>query len=87
VIDATCPLVTKVHHEANRFARRNYDILLVGHNGHEEVEGTSGEAPNQVQVIDGTDSVDDIVVRDEGIVKLFGNGCGAVDVSGLGGER
>src|SRR5262245_45052752 len=65
VIDATCPLVTKVHNEVNRFARRNYEILLVGHDGHEEVEGTCGEAPTQVQVIDGTDSVDDVVVRDE----------------------
>ena len=65
VIDATCPLVTKVHNEVNRFARRNYEILLVGHEGHEEVEGTWGEAPNHVQVVDGTDSVDDVVVRDE----------------------
>ena len=65
VIDATCPLVTKVHNEVNRFARRDYEILLVGHDGHEEVEGTCGEAPNHVQVIDGTDSVDDVVVRDE----------------------
>ena len=44
-IDATCPLVTKVHQEAKRFAREDYDILLVGHHGHEEVEGTAGEAP------------------------------------------
>ena len=65
VIDATCPLVTKVHNEVNRFARRNYEILLVGHDGHEEVEGTCGEAPNHVQVVGGTDSVDDVVVRDE----------------------
>ena len=65
VIDATCPLVTKVHNEVNRFARRNYEILLVGHDGHEEVEGTCGEAPNHVQVVGGTDSVDDVMVRDE----------------------
>src|SRR6476660_5209186 len=44
-IDATCPLVTKVHMEAKRFARDDYDILLIGHEGHEEVEGTAGEAP------------------------------------------
>ena len=44
-IDATCPLVSKVHQEANRFAKDDYDILLIGHRGHEEVEGTSGEAP------------------------------------------
>jgi 4-hydroxy-3-methylbut-2-en-1-yl diphosphate reductase len=65
VIDATCPLVTKVHNEVSRFARRNYDILLVGHDGHEEVEGTCGEAPNHVQVVGGTDAVDDVGVRDE----------------------
>src|SRR3981081_3910884 len=47
-IDATCPLVTKVHQEAKRFARDGYDILLIGHDGHEEVEGTAGEAPLQV---------------------------------------
>ena len=45
-IDATCPLVTKVHHEARRFAGDDYDILLIGHAGHEEVEGTAGEAPD-----------------------------------------
>ncbi|MCC5698338.1 4-hydroxy-3-methylbut-2-enyl diphosphate reductase, partial [Klebsiella pneumoniae] len=49
-IDATCPLVTKVHKEVNRFAREDYDILLIGHHGHEEVEGTSGEAPEKVQL-------------------------------------
>jgi 4-hydroxy-3-methylbut-2-en-1-yl diphosphate reductase len=65
VIDATCPLVTKVHNEVNRFARRDYEILLVGHDGHEEVEGTCGEAPNHVQVVGGIDSVDDVVVRDD----------------------
>ena len=47
-IDATCPLVTKVHHEAKRFAATDYDILLIGHEGHEEVIGTSGEAPDHV---------------------------------------
>ena len=65
VIDATCPLVTKVHNEVNRFARRNYEILLVGHDEHEEVEGTCGEAPNHVQVVGGIDAVDEVVVRDE----------------------
>src|ERR1700750_2801646 len=48
-IDATCPLVTKVHHEAKRFATEDYDILLIGHAGHEEVEGTSGEGPEHIQ--------------------------------------
>lgn len=64
VIDATCPLVTKVHNEAKRFARDDYDILLIGHEGHEEVVGTAGEAPDHVQLVDGPDAVDDVVVRD-----------------------
>ena len=50
-IDATCPLVTKVHHEAKRFAGDDYDILLIGHEGHEEVEGTAGEAPDHIQLV------------------------------------
>ncbi|MGW0037099.1 4-hydroxy-3-methylbut-2-enyl diphosphate reductase [Gordonia sp. NPDC003376] len=64
-IDATCPLVTKVHQEAKRFARDDYDILLIGHEGHEEVEGTAGEAPEHIQLVDGPDSVDNVTVRDE----------------------
>jgi 4-hydroxy-3-methylbut-2-enyl diphosphate reductase len=63
-IDATCPLVTKVHHEAKRFASDDYDILLIGHAGHEEVEGTSGEAPEHIQLVQGPGDVADIVVRD-----------------------
>ena len=63
-IDATCPLVTKVHHEAKRFASDDYDILLIGHEGHEEVEGTSGEAPGHIQLVQGPDDVDAIEVRD-----------------------
>ncbi|KSZ59030.1 4-hydroxy-3-methylbut-2-enyl diphosphate reductase [Rhodococcus pyridinivorans KG-16] len=63
-IDATCPLVTKVHHEAKRFARDDFDILLIGHEGHEEVEGTAGEAPDHVQLVDGPDAVDSVTVRD-----------------------
>jgi len=63
-IDATCPLVTKVHQEAKRFARDDYDILLIGHEGHEEVEGTAGEAPDHVQLVDGPDAVDNVEVRD-----------------------
>src|SRR3954466_2122643 len=63
-IDATCPLVTKVHHEARRFASDDYDILLIGHEGHEEVVGTSGEAPDSIQLVDGPDAVDAIEVRD-----------------------
>lgn len=63
-IDATCPLVTKVHKEAVRFAREDYDILLVGHEGHEEVEGTAGEAPEHVQIVNGPHDVDSVQVRD-----------------------
>jgi 4-hydroxy-3-methylbut-2-enyl diphosphate reductase len=63
-IDATCPLVTKVHHEAKRFAGEDYDILLIGHAGHEEVEGTAGEAPGHIQLVQGPDDVADIEVRD-----------------------
>jgi len=64
-IDATCPLVTKVHHEARRFAAADYDILLIGHEGHEEVIGTSGEAPDHVHLVDGPDDVANVTVRDE----------------------
>jgi 4-hydroxy-3-methylbut-2-enyl diphosphate reductase len=64
VIDATCPLVTKVHNEAKRFAREDYDILLIGHEGHEEVIGTAGEAPDHVQLVDGPDGVNNVTVRD-----------------------
>lgn len=63
-IDATCPLVTKVHQEAKRFAREDYDILLVGHAGHEEVEGTSGEAPEHIQLVESAADVDSVTVRD-----------------------
>jgi 4-hydroxy-3-methylbut-2-en-1-yl diphosphate reductase len=63
-IDATCPLVTKVHNEARRFAAQDYDILLIGHEGHEEVIGTAGEAPAHIQLVDGPDAVDQVTVRD-----------------------
>jgi 4-hydroxy-3-methylbut-2-enyl diphosphate reductase len=63
-IDATCPLVTKVHHEAKRFASEDYDILLIGHAGHEEVEGTAGEAPANIQLVESPEDVAGIVVRD-----------------------
>jgi 4-hydroxy-3-methylbut-2-en-1-yl diphosphate reductase len=63
-IDATCPLVTKVHSEARRFAAKDYDILLVGHAGHEEVVGTSGEAPDRVRLVDGAEGVANVQVRD-----------------------
>jgi 4-hydroxy-3-methylbut-2-enyl diphosphate reductase len=63
-IDATCPLVTKVHQEARRFAAEGYDILLIGHEGHEEVVGTAGEAPDHVQLVDGPEGVDKVTIRD-----------------------
>jgi 4-hydroxy-3-methylbut-2-en-1-yl diphosphate reductase len=63
-IDATCPLVTKVHNEARRFAARDYDILLVGHAGHEEVVGTVGEAPSRVRLVDGAGGAAQVQVED-----------------------
>ncbi len=63
-IDATCPLVTKVHREAVRFAKQDREILLIGHTGHEEVEGTSGEAPDHITIVNSPDDVDTLEVRD-----------------------
>jgi 4-hydroxy-3-methylbut-2-enyl diphosphate reductase len=63
-IDATCPLVTKVHHEARRFAAEDYDILLIGHAGHEEVEGTAGEAPAHIRLVETPADVAGVEVRD-----------------------
>jgi 4-hydroxy-3-methylbut-2-enyl diphosphate reductase len=63
-IDATCPLVTKVHVEAKKFAAEDYTIVLVGHAGHEEVEGTMGEAPEHIVLIESEDDVDTLRVRD-----------------------
>ena len=63
-IDATCPLVTKVHREAVRFADDDFDILLIGHEGHEAVIGTAGEAPEHITLVDGPDDVVNVTVRD-----------------------
>ncbi len=63
-IDATCPLVTKVHREALRFAEDGYTIVLVGHEGHEEVEGTMGEAPDRIVLVQSEDDVDGLEVED-----------------------
>ena len=63
-IDATCPLVTKVHNEARRFAAQGYDILLIGHEGHEEVVGTTGEAPSHIHLVDGPADSARVQVRD-----------------------
>ena len=57
-LDATCPLVTKVHNEVKRFVRDGYQILFIGHEGHEEVEGTMGEAPGHTHLVDGVEGVD-----------------------------
>jgi len=61
-IDATCPLVTKVHNEARRFAEDGFDILLIGHDGHEEVVGTTGEAPDRITLVGGPGEASEIVV-------------------------
>ena len=61
-IDATCPLVTKVHQEARRFAADDLQILLIGHHGHEEVEGTAGEAPDHIKLVDGLDSARNVEI-------------------------
>src|SRR3712207_443109 len=63
-IDATCPLVTKVHREAVRFARDDFQILLIGHEGHEEVEGTAGEAPEHTTLVGSPEEADTVVVKD-----------------------
>ena len=70
-IDATCPLVTKVHNEARRFAADGYRILLIGHEGHEEVEGTMGEAPESITLVDGPDSAAAVdLAEDQDVVWL-----------------
>ncbi|MFB0900974.1 MAG: 4-hydroxy-3-methylbut-2-enyl diphosphate reductase [Dehalococcoidia bacterium] len=68
IIDATCPLVTKVHLETKKAAKDGFDILLVGHRGHDEVEGTLGEAPSKTTVIDSVDEVNEITINSE---KVF----------------
>jgi len=78
-IDATCPLVTKVHHEVKRFASEDLTILLIGHEGHEEVEGTAGEAPDNVILVDGIDGINEIVVPDENKVAWLSQTTLSVD--------
>jgi 4-hydroxy-3-methylbut-2-en-1-yl diphosphate reductase len=70
-IDATCPLVTKVHVEARKFAEQGYTIVLIGHAGHEEVEGTTGEAPDSIVLVQTTDDVDRLEVGDPGKVAYI----------------
>lgn len=70
VIDATCPLVTKVHLETIRFARQGRTIILVGHKGHEEVEGTTGEAPDHIRVVGSAEEAETILVPDPNRVAV-----------------
>src|ERR1700710_50649 len=78
-IDATCPLVTKVHHEARRFATDDFDILLIGHAGHEEVEGTAGEAPGHIQLVQTPEDVAGVEVRDPAKVSWLSQTTLSVD--------
>jgi len=79
VIDATCPLVSKVHAEARRFAASGFDIVLVGHKGHEEVDGTYGEAPDAIQVVADAGEVAGVEVRDPSRVAYLSQTTLAVD--------
>src|SRR2546428_5316005 len=81
-IDATCPLVTKVHREALRFAGDGYTIVLVGHDGHEEVEGTMGEAPEQILLVQSERDVDELEVDDPERVAYITQTTLAVDGRG-----
>ena len=78
-IDATCPLVTKVHNEAKRFAGQGVQILLIGHAGHEEVEGTTGEAPEHITLVQRPDDVDGVEVADPGKVAWLSQTTLSVD--------
>ena len=78
-IDATCPLVTKVHVEARRFAAEDNDILLIGHAGHEEVVGTTGQAPANIHLVDGVDDAATIEVRDPAKVAYLSQTTLSVD--------
>jgi 4-hydroxy-3-methylbut-2-enyl diphosphate reductase len=79
VIDATCPLVTKVHLEARRFARDGYTILLIGHEGHEEVIGTSGEAPRHITLVGSPEEARTVEVPDPGRVAYLSQTTLSVD--------
>lgn len=71
VIDATCPLVTKVHHEAIRYAREGYTIILIGHEDHDEVIGTTGEAPDSIRVLGTVEDVDALEIPDSSKVAYL----------------
>ncbi|WP_131745413.1 4-hydroxy-3-methylbut-2-enyl diphosphate reductase [Frankia sp. Cppng1_Ct_nod] len=78
-IDATCPLVTKVHGEARRFAKEDFDILLIGHEGHEEVVGTTGQAPDRIHLVDGVEDAAAVTVRDTSRVAYLSQTTLSVD--------
>src|SRR5688500_18596559 len=78
-IDATCPLVTKVHREAIKFASDGYTIVLIGHSGHEEVEGTMGEAPDHIVLVETEDDVDRLEVEDPGKIAYISQTTLSVD--------
>jgi 4-hydroxy-3-methylbut-2-enyl diphosphate reductase len=78
-IDATCTLVTKVHLEARRFAADDYDILLIGHEGHEEVVGTTGQAPDRIHLVDGPEEAAGVEVRDPNRVAYLSQTTLSVD--------
>jgi 4-hydroxy-3-methylbut-2-enyl diphosphate reductase len=78
-IDATCPLVTKVHLEARRFAAQGYDIVLIGHEGHEEVIGTTGQAPEHIHLVDGVEEAAAVEVRDPSKVAYLSQTTLSVD--------
>jgi 4-hydroxy-3-methylbut-2-enyl diphosphate reductase len=78
-IDATCPLVTKVHMEAKRFAAEDLDIVLIGHEGHEEVIGTTGQAPDHIHLVDGVEEAAAVQVRDPARVAYLSQTTLSVD--------
>jgi 4-hydroxy-3-methylbut-2-en-1-yl diphosphate reductase len=81
-IDATCPLVTKVHVEARRFAADGYTIVMIGHEGHEEVEGTTGEAPDSIVLVQTVEEVSDLEVPDPERVAFITQTTLSVDETG-----
>ena len=82
-IDATCPLVTKVHVEARKFAEQGYTIVLIGHAGHEEVEGTTGEAPDNIVLVETADDVDRLELEDPDHVAFITQTTLSVDETGV----
>jgi 4-hydroxy-3-methylbut-2-enyl diphosphate reductase len=83
VIDATCPLVAKVHGEARRFAANGYSIVLIGHDGHEEIEGTAGEAPDRIKIIASADEVDQLQIEDGHVAYLTQTTLAVDETSGV----